>query len=465
MITTALALLRTEPRSRLFFGALVQSSLGTGAAYVALLIIAYERFHSPWALSLVLLAEFVPAMLVGPLLGAAVDRWSRRWCAVTADVIRAGAFAGIAIVDGFEATVALALLAGLGTALFRPAALAGIPSLVPSEKVPAATSLYGATIDFGYTAGPAIAAVALFLVGPEDLLLLNALTFAISAGILASLPFGGAVAETNRRQGAAPSLLGDAYEGLRASLRMPGVRVIIVAFAIGMFFGGLFNVIELPFATDVLGTGSTGYSVLVAVYGLGFVVGSLSGSRGGDPARLKRRYLLGLVMTAAGTLAAGASSALAPAILAFGIGGFGNGLAIVHQRLLFQKEVAAPLQGRVFAVTDALTAWGFVVGFIAAGGIVAALGPRPPLLITGAGELLLAAGTAFALRRHWLPHHAAQEAEPSGLGDRPRRRRHRELGHQGPHLVDGSRFWLTLLDDLGERRDDLGVELRPGVRD
>src|SRR3712207_1210070 len=110
----AVTLLRQEPQARVFFAAVAQSSLGTGAAYVALLLIAYERFHSPWAISLILLAELAPAMLLGPVLGAVADRWSRRGCAVAADVVRAGAFIGIGFVDSFEATVLLALAAGFG---------------------------------------------------------------------------------------------------------------------------------------------------------------------------------------------------------------------------------------------------------------------------------------------------------------------------------------------------------------
>src|SRR3954463_12179157 len=186
-MTDALALLRTDRRARLFFAALAQSSLGTGAAYPALLVIAYSRFHSAWAISLVLLADFVPSMLFGPLLGALVDRWPRMWCAVAADVLRAAAFVGIALVGSFEATVGLAVLAGLGTAMFKPAALAGIPSIVASDRVPAATALYGALADFGLTGGPAIAALAFLVVGPEELLVANGLTFAISAVVLARL--------------------------------------------------------------------------------------------------------------------------------------------------------------------------------------------------------------------------------------------------------------------------------------
>src|SRR5918999_3483042 len=105
-------LLGQERQSRAFFAAHAQSSLGTGAGYVALLVLAYERLESPWAISLVLLADFLPSMFLGPIFGAAADRWSRRWCAATADLARALAFISLAFADNFPLTVALALLAG-----------------------------------------------------------------------------------------------------------------------------------------------------------------------------------------------------------------------------------------------------------------------------------------------------------------------------------------------------------------
>jgi MFS family permease len=470
-MTDALALLKTDARARLFFGALAQSSLGTGAAYPALLVIGYGRFHSPWAISLILLADFVPSMLAGPLLGAAVDRWPRLWCAVVADVVRAVAFVGIALVGTFEATIGLALLAGVGTALFKPAALAGMPSIVGSDRTAPATSLYGAIADFGLTGGPAIAAVAFLFVGADELLFANGVTFAISAVALSRLSLGDAP-QAPQEEDKGPSLFQQAREGLRTSLQMPGIRVVIFAFGVGMFFGGIFNVIELPFATDALGTGVSGYSVLITVYGVGFVVGSLQGSRGGDPSRLKRRYLEGLLLTGLGSLAAGASVGLALAVAAFALGGYGNGLAVVHQRLLFQAEVAPSLQGRVFAVCDALMAWGFAVGFIAAGALAAASSPRPLLLIIGAGEVALAVATAAALKGQWTTAAPApSDVVPAGEvgtelgGVRPDALGHAHVRQQGAHLIDGAGFWLTLLDDIGKRGDDAGVELGSGVRD
>src|SRR3954465_15862194 len=71
--------------ARRFFAAHAQSCVGTGLAYVALPLLAYDRFETPWAVSAVLLPELLPAIVLGPLLGALVDRIGWRACAALAD--------------------------------------------------------------------------------------------------------------------------------------------------------------------------------------------------------------------------------------------------------------------------------------------------------------------------------------------------------------------------------------------
>lgn len=402
-MTEAVTLLRREPQARVFFAAVAQSSLGTGAAYVALLLIAYQRFHSPWAISLILLAEFVPAMLLGPLLGAVADRWSRRRCAVAADAVRAAAFIGIGLVGSFEATFVLALVAGLGTALFRPAVLAALPSLVRPERSAAATSLYGTLTDAGFTIGPALAAGALLVLGPQELLVANGVTFAVSALLVARLHFGDAPARDSDAEGLGigGALIAETREGLKAVASMPAVAIVLGVTGAGMLSGGVFNVAELPFARDVLGSSGSGYSALVALYGLGFAAGSLQGSRGGEAPILKRRYLQGLALTGAGGIAIGFSPVLLTAGLGFALGGFGNGLFVVHQRLLFQAQVPQALQGRVFGLADTLTSWGFAVAFVFGGALIELAGARALMLATGAWEMLLTIAAFLLLRRQW----------------------------------------------------------------
>jgi MFS family permease len=418
-LNATVELFAREPRARWFFAALLQSSLGTGAGYVGLLLIAYDQWHSPWAITLVLLADLLPAMLFGPLFGAAADRWSRKWCTVVADLLRCGAFVGIAVTDSFAVTLVLALVAGCGTGLFTPAALASLPGLVEPKRLPTATSVYAALGDLGFTAGPAVAAVILLFGTPEQLIGMNGVTFGISAIVLGRLSFGRAPTGVDA---ARPSLLREAMEGMAATAGMPGIRALLAVSAGALFFAGLFNVAELPFADDILDSGEVGYSVLATCFGVGFVVGSLTGTKGGAPAVLKRRYRLGLVVLATGFVAAGLAPDFAAAAGAVVVGGFGNGMVIVYERQLIQATVPDLMAGRIFGMKDSLSAWAFGVAFVCAGALISLIGVRELLVAAGIGGLgawlvsLRALGRAFNERELRLAGAPASGASAETVG-------------------------------------------------
>jgi MFS family permease len=344
-------------------------------------------------------------------------------------------------------TIALAAIAGTGTALFTPASLAGLPSLVAEERRPAAMSLYGAIADLGFTAGPGLAAVILAFAGPEEILVLNGVSFALCGGILALIPFGAITREDRSEEGLpAPTLFQDAREGLSVVARMSGVRVVIAGSAAALFFGGAFNVGELLFAKEALDTSDVGYSILVAVFGLGFVFGSLAGSGGGTPEVLRRRFLQGCALMGLGFLLSGLAPTVAVALVTFTIAGFGNGLLLVHERVIVQETVPDRLLGRAFGLKDALSAWAFGTAFLAAGGILTLIDARGLIVAAGVGGLIVTAVCALALRREALPR---REPDPNGRLGAGRRPFGELRGHEhGADVVRGGDVQRTLLDHL-----------------
>src|SRR3954470_8253997 len=314
--------LRGEHRARAFLLTYAQSALGNGMAIVALLVIAYDRKPTAWAITLVLLAYDLPPGFLGPLAGALVDRVSRRWCVIAADIVRTGAFAGMAVVGSIEATVGFALLAGAATALYSPAALASLPSLVDEDRLPAVTSLYGGITDAGRTIGPALAAVAFPLIGADGVMLLNAVTFAISALVLTTIPFGASVRGDHLTD--RPSFTEEVKEGMRETTRVPIARVVVITSTGVILFASMLNVAELPLAHD-LGVGASGFAVLLTLQGLGVVGGSLSGARGGGLGKYKVRYAAGALAVTVSMLMMSAIPAFAAVLVAFAIFGVGNG--------------------------------------------------------------------------------------------------------------------------------------------
>jgi MFS family permease len=401
-----LAVLRREPRARLFLLANLQSSVGTWAATVALVVVAYERMRSPWAIALVLLADFIPAMVLGPVFGAIADRFSRRWCAIVGDLLRAAAFAGIGVVHDFWATALLALVAGVGTALFSPAVLAALPSLSAPESRSAVTSLYGATRDIGRTLGPLMAAILFPLIGAGNLLIANGVTFALSALIVARIPFGAAEphAPAPYRQ-----ILTEAREGLAETARIPGVRVVMWASTAVIVYAAMVNVGEWILAQDI-GAGKSGFATLVVINGAGVILGSLTGARGGELQELKSRYLAGMVLIGVSIVGLALAESFAGAALAFFGAGVGNGMINVYERHIFHAAVPDRLMGRAFAVLDTLGGWGFAIAFLAAGAVIDGLGIRAMFAIAGCLGIAVWAVAWLAFRNVWTSP-AAQPAE------------------------------------------------------
>jgi len=125
---------RHEPGARAYFAAVAQGALAGGAAYVAVMLVAYERLGSAWAASLILLAELLPGMLFGPLIGAWLDRHDRLRAVIASDVVRAAALAAMIVAPGAVPMFALAAVIGIAGTFFRPAAFALLPAAVHEDR-------------------------------------------------------------------------------------------------------------------------------------------------------------------------------------------------------------------------------------------------------------------------------------------------------------------------------------------
>jgi MFS family permease len=395
-----LSLLRT-PSLRRFFLAQFQSELGTGAAYVALLLVAYHRLHSGWAISLVLLADFLPGIVLGAPLGALADRLPRRSLLIGSDLVRAGAFVGIAVIPAFGATVALALLAGVGTTMYRTTVNAALAGMVSGEQRSPATALYGMNCSIGMTVGPALTALVLLFAPATIVLAANGATFLVSAAVLRTLRIDRAAdspAQPDPGTGPA-SLWSSTLEGVRSARRIPGVSMLLFIAGASVLAGALMNVAEPLLATGPLHAGSSGYSVLVAVYGASMAAASAATARAGSSVnRLRRWLVIGMAVQGAGMIGSAAAPSLGFATVSFALTGAGNAFLAGPEVRLLQELAGDRLLGRLFGLRDTLITSAYVVAFVSAGAVIGALGVRAVFALGGVGLLGLTAAGWFGFR-------------------------------------------------------------------
>src|SRR5207247_3108552 len=82
-----------------------------------------------WVAAL-LIADFLPIVVIGLLLGPLVDRFSRRRLMIVSDLVRLCVFVALPFVDSVGGLVIAAGVAGVATGFFFPAANAAMPNPV-----------------------------------------------------------------------------------------------------------------------------------------------------------------------------------------------------------------------------------------------------------------------------------------------------------------------------------------------
>jgi MFS family permease len=181
-------LLRRTPRFARLWAAKAVSHLGDGAALVALVVYVQQTQGRGVAVSALLLAATLPTLL-GPLAGALVDRVEQRRLMLGAQAGQALLYGAMAaVLPPFPVLLVLVAAASLLATVFAPAGRSVVPSLVPPGDLVRANSWMGMALTFQGTIGPAVGGVLVAGAGVRGALWGNALSFGISAALVAGLP-------------------------------------------------------------------------------------------------------------------------------------------------------------------------------------------------------------------------------------------------------------------------------------
>ena len=386
-----LDLLRRATDYRRLFVATLASGAGTYLAAIALTVDVFDRTGSGTWVSALLIAEFLPAILIGLLLGPLVDRWSRRRLLIGSDLVRLAIFCALPFAGSATVVVALAFVAGLATGFFRPAVYAGMPNLVDDEDLPAANALLQAVENIAWMVGPIVGGVLLAVQGPELAYWLNAISFLLSAALLARIP-------ARRLQAGEIESRGhwqDLGDGFRLVRRSRALLTVLVVWNVVLLGSAAVNVAEVVLAKVSLDAGDVGFGILVGASGLGLTLGSLAAGSLLDRLGIRHTYAATIAVMALGYGIAAVAPTLAVAVAAVVVGTFGNGAAIVCNALLVQRGAPDELRGRAFTVIMSSNYVLLGLGMALAGPLVDAFGAR--WLWGGASVAFLLAAAAAAV--------------------------------------------------------------------
>ena len=366
--------------------------MGTYIAAIALTVDVFDRTGSGAWVSALLIADFLPVILIGLLFAPLVDRLSRRRLLIVSDLVRVAIFGVLPFAGSAAAIVALAALVGIATGFFRPAVYAGLPNLVDDDELPNATSLLQTVENLTWMVGPVAGGILIAVQGPDLAYWLNALTFLFSAALLARIPAARMQAGTNESRGH----WHDIGDGITIVLRSPALLMVLVAWNMVMFGNAAINVAEVVLAKVSLASGDIGFGVLVGAGGLGLTIGSFAAGTFIERFGVRWLYGIGIAMMALGYGIAAVAPTISVAVPAVILASIGNGAAVVCNALLVQRGAPDELRGRAFTVIMSSNYALLGLGMVAAGALTDAFGAR---WVWGgaAAAYLVAALVAFAL--------------------------------------------------------------------
>lgn len=362
-----LTLLRTRPHYRYLWLASVVSMLGDWFNAIATVILVNKYTDSGTAVGALFLARSLPPFLLGPLAGVIADRFNRKSILILTDLSRAVIVIGFLFVNSPERAwliYALSIAQFMVSAFFEPARAAIMPSVVEgNNELLLANTLSSATWSAMLAFGAAIGGFTAAVFGAPTALVIDALSFLLSAGLatLVVLPVG-AVGTTGSH---AASGWRDLIDGFAYVQQNPQIGLFACVKALGQV--GSADIITAVYAARVFTygqDGATALGLMFAFSGIGAVLGPVLGnyfSDGSDKALQRLTgvgflflslgwFLIGWSATFSGSATLGGLLAFPLVLLGFTIRFMGGAANWTYSSVLLQLKVPDRFLGRVFAL-------------------------------------------------------------------------------------------------------------------
>jgi MFS family permease len=269
---------RKHRNYRLFFTGQVISNIGTWMQRVAQAWLVLSLTHSPLAVGILALCQFMPFTLFSLVAGVVVDRldaWRTVISTQFTQMLLASTIAVIALAGVAQVwqVYVIAALMGLVQVLDAPSRQSLTFRMVGPLELPNAISLNSGVFNGARIFGPALAGVLIAAAGAGVCFAVNAASYvAVLAGLLLMRP---AEFHAVGRRERPSSLLAGLKEGISYARRDNRVWLTLTLVFVMSTFCLNFNVLLPVLAKQTLHSGPETFGILSAVFGIGALIGAL----------------------------------------------------------------------------------------------------------------------------------------------------------------------------------------------
>jgi MFS family permease len=262
------------------------SAFGSRITRTALPIIAITSLGEPETIVALLSSVYlIPGIILALFTGGFIDRSRKRRILIGADVFRAVAVASITAawwlgLLNIWHLVVVGALVGAASALFSIADNTYLPVLIGKRQLAEGNAKLEATEAVAEVTGPASAGVLIGTLGAPLAVALDAASYLWSAVMLRRIrtveppPQAAPSAQSSTWQSQR-----DLRDGMRAVFGHPLVRPVVIALVVWSIAGGFFTALYTLFCLRTLGLSELTFGLIVAMGGIGSLLGAVISRR------------------------------------------------------------------------------------------------------------------------------------------------------------------------------------------
>jgi len=367
------------------------SSFGDTLHYIALVVLVFQLSGQGLAVAGLVAIEIAPVLLLGPVAGVVIDRFSRKRVLIAADLVRAVLALSLVWPQGVWHAYAVAFGLVAGTVFFSPAVNAVIPLLATDDQRLAANSVSWSTSQFVQIIAASVAGGLIAFIGTAPAFALNAASFAFSAALIATLDIpahaGQLTSEAKRGLGA---FFAAAREGLVYARRDPLVlRLLAVQSLASLAVGGT-GAMLVVLAERHLHQPPAGFAWLIGAIGVGALLGPLIPNAFARDYRNAGWLFVPYVIRGVGDVLIAVFTPFPVALVILFVYGLNTSTGMVVFNSTIQGAIPEEMRGRVFTLLDVDWSAVQLASLAVAAVIVDRLGVEPLYWI--GGTLLVIAG-------------------------------------------------------------------------
>ncbi len=337
-----------------WFGQVI-SFIGSGMSSFALGVWVYQQTGSVTQFALTSLFIVLPRVALGPLVGALVDRWDRRWVMLISDI--GGALSMLAIgllslagrLEIWHIYLAI-FTSGICDTLRWPAMTAATTQLVPKEHFGRASGMLQIVSAGTMLISPFVAGALMGTIGLQGVILADFATFvfAILTLLLVRIPRSETTAEGQAGKG---SLLHESMYGWKYITARSGLFALLVFLSIANFLIEMNVVLFTPMILTFASTAALG--VAMSLGGIGYLVGSIVMSVWGGTKRRIHTVMVSMLLVGLFMALIGLRASIPLVTVSLFLCLVFYPITASSNQAIWQSKVAPDVQGRVFAIRQA----------------------------------------------------------------------------------------------------------------